>query len=173
MTRLSLSPRRRREEGMTLLEVLIAILVLSFGMLGMLGLLLSGLKLTTSSNYRNIASLESQTIGDLLRASTQNLSLYDLPSGTTSITSACLTSSGCGSAANRTDTELALWRGRLAAMLPAGSGTVCRDSTPTDGTPDDWACDNGGGTGQFVVKVCWDESRVPASPAITCIQTNL
>lgn len=159
---------------MTLLEVLIAILVLSFGMLGMLGLLLSGLRLTTSSNYRNIATLETQAIGDLVRANSQNLSLYDVPAGAGagSAVAACFTGGGCGSSANRVTTELALWRGRLAMMLPAGAGVICRDSTLADGAPDDWRCDGAAGA-QFVVKVCWDESRVPTSPAVNCIQTNL
>jgi type IV pilus assembly protein PilV len=168
------SPAGRRElKGMTLLEVLIAILVMSFGMLGMLGLLISGLKLTTSSNYRNIASLESQAIGDLLRANSRNLLLYDLPSTTTSVTDGCLTTGGCGGSANRVDTEVALWRARLATMLPSGTGVVCRDLSLADGTPNDWQCDNSTNAAPFAVKICWDESRVPTSPAINCIQTQI
>ena len=156
--------------GMTLLEVLVAILILSFGMLGMLGLLMSGLKLTTSSNYRNVAILESQAMADLIRANARNLTLYNLP--TDSPSSDCFTSAGCPSAQGRVQTEYSLWLERLSSMLPSGNGTICRDSSPADGTPSSWACDGATGS-QFVVKVCWDESRIPTSPAIACIQTNI
>ena len=156
--------------GMTLLEVLVAILILSFGMLGMLGLLMSGLKLTTSSNYRNIAVLESQAMADLIRSNARNLTLYDLPADSPS--ASCFTTSGCTNAQGRVQTEFSLWLERLSTMLPSGNGTICRDSSPTDGTPSSWSCDGAAGS-QFVVKVCWDESRIPSSPAIACIQTNI
>jgi len=164
---------RQFTHGTTLLEVLVAILVLSFGMLGMLGLLMTSLKLTASSNYRNIATLESQAMADLVRANARNLTLYNSPANT--VNSSCFTDSGCTSSTTRVQTEYSLWLGRLGSMLPSGSGIICRDSTPTgltSGTPSDWACDNAAGS-QFVVKVCWDESRVPTSPVITCVQTNM
>ena len=47
---------RSPQHGVTMLEVLIAIVVLSFGMLGLLGLLTNGLKMTSSSQYRTIAA---------------------------------------------------------------------------------------------------------------------
>jgi len=167
------SKRYAAASGLTLLEVLIAILVLSFGMLGMLGLLMSSLKLTNSSNYRNVATLESQAMADLMRANARNLTLYNNPTNTAN--SSCFTSSGCTSSQTRVQTEYSLWLSRLSSMLPSGSGMICRDSTPTgssSGTPSNWACDNATGS-QFVVKVCWDESRVPTSSAITCVQTNI
>ena len=153
--------------GFTLVEALVAILVLSFGMLGMLGLLLGGLKLTSSSNYRNIATLESQAMADQAKANARSLTSYNTP--TASLDSSCFTSTGCSSAQTRTQTEYDLWQDRLAAMLPSGVGIICRDSTPADGTPGNWACDN---TAQFVVKICWNESRVSIVSSNTCVQTN-
>ncbi len=165
--------RKPTPNGMTLLEVLVAITVLSFGMLGMLGLLINGLKLTSSSNYRNIANIESQAMADLVRANARNLSLYNIP--TDSPSSSCFTSSGCSSSQSRVQTEFSLWLDRLATMLPSGNGMICRDSTPTgqtSGTPSNWACDNAADS-QFVVKVCWNESRIPSSPAIACVQSHI
>ena len=159
---------RGTANGMTLFEVLVAILILSFGMLGMLGLLLSALKLTSTSNYRNIATLESQAMADLLRSNVRNLTSYDAPTDASDAN--CYTASGCSSTTTRIQTEYSLWLARLATMLPSGTGIVCRDSTPTDGTPANWACTSTAGN-PFVVKVCWDESRVPSSSAVTCIQT--
>ena len=157
-------------KGISLFEVLIAVLILSFGLLGMLALLLSGLKLTTSSNFRNIATLESQAMADLLRGDPRNLTLYNSPAN--AVDANCFTATNCTSMQTRVQTEFSLWLAQLAAMLPSGTGTICQDSTPTDGTPGNWACD-GLATSQFVVKVCWDESSVPTSSATVCVQANI
>lgn len=81
-------------------------------------------------------------------------------------------------------TDFAMWSARLAAMLPAGSGTVCSDATPNDGDPGDWRCDAvaANPTGPFVVKVCWIEGQswqvtTAADNSKTssweCVRTNL
>lgn len=159
--------KRTAQSGITLIETMIAILVLSFGMLGMLSVFLNSLKITSTSHYRSIAAQQSYALADSIRASLPQLTVYATATG--AAVSACLTSSGC-TTANMTQTEIAMWQTRLAGLLPSGAGTVCRDSSPSDGTPSAWACD---GTGQFVIKVCWDDSRVATSNAIECVRTNL
>jgi type IV pilus assembly protein PilV len=158
---------KQRQSGITMLETLIAILVLSLGMFGMLSMFLISLKLTSSSNYRTIAAQQSYAIADSIRASMPQLTVY--PGAAGAAVANCLTATGC-TGTEIVDTEIALWKARLTAMLPAGDGTVCRDASPGDGTPGAWGCD---GTGQFVVKVCWDDSRVPTSSLIECVVTTL
>src|SRR6185436_18722273 len=101
-------------------------------------------------------------LSDNVRSSLPQLTVYPTASG--SAVSNCLTTAGC-TTAEITQTEVALWQTRLAAMLPSGAGTICRDSSPNDGTTGSWACD---GTGQYVIKVCWDDSRVPTSSSVEC-----
>jgi len=48
------------------------------------------------------------------------------------------------------------WQQYLQEELPAGSGMICRDSTPDDGSPDHPSCD---GHGPVVIKIFWKESR--------------
>ena len=158
---------RAGQSGITLIETMIAILILSFGMLGMLSVFLNSLKITSTSNFRSLAAQQSYALADSIRASLPQLTVYPGVSG--SAVSGCLTSSGC-TTANMAQTEIALWQTRLAASLPSGAGTVCRDSSPNDGVPGAWACD---GTGQFVIKVCWDDSRVASSSTTECVRTNL
>lgn len=158
---------QQRQSGITMLETLVAILVLSLGMFGMLSMFLISLKLTSSSNYRTIAAQQSYAVADSIRASIPQLTVYPGASG--SAVASCLGTAGC-TATDIVNTEIALWKARLAALLPAGDGTVCRDASPNDGTPGAWGCD---GTGQFVIKVCWDDSRVPTSSAIECVRTTL
>lgn len=172
---------KSRQSGATLLEVLIAILVLSFGLLGMLGLIINSLKLTSSSNYRTIAAQQAYSMADTLRSNVLILAKFQTPSGSTTVN--CLNTTGCGRDQMYV-TDYALWSARLASMLPAGSGTVCSDATPNDGDPGDWKCDAvaANPTGPFVVKVCWIEGQswqVTTAPNGTktstweCIRTHL
>lgn len=157
----------RRQSGITLIETMIAILVLSFGMLGMLSVFINSLKITSTSHLRSIAAQQSYALSDSIRANLPQLTVYPGASG--AAVAACLTSAGC-TTADMAQTEIAVWQTRLAQLLPSGASIVCRDSTPGDGTPGAWACD---GTGQFVIKVCWDDSRVSTSSAIECVRTTL
>lgn len=150
--------RRSRQSGVSLLEVLIAILILSFGMLGMLGLIINSLKLTSSSNYRTIAAQQAYSMADTLRSNVLILAKFQSPSG--AAVANCLEAAGC-TQDQMYVTDFSMWTTRLAAMLPAGSGTVCSDATPSDGDPGNWQCDAVAlnPTGPFVVKVCWIEGQ--------------
>lgn len=150
---------RSGQSGATLLEVLIAILILSFGLLGMLGLIINSLKLTSSSNYRTIAAQQAYSMADTLRSNVLILAKFQNPAGTS--TADCLKLAGCDRDAMYAN-DVEMWSARLRAMLPQGRGTVCSDATPDDGDPGDWSCDAVAvnPTGPFVVKVCWVEGQV-------------
>ncbi len=158
---------RSRQSGVTLIETLVAILILSLGMFGMLSMFLNSLKLTSSANYRSVAAQQTYAVSDSIRASIPQLAVY--PTAVGAPVAGCLATAGCTSA-EIVDTEISLWQTRISTLLPAGAATICRDSTPTDGTPAGWGCD---GTGQFVIKVCWDDSRVPTSTSVECVRTTL
>ena len=158
---------RSQQSGITLIETMIAILVLSFGMLGMLSVFLNSLKITSSSHYRSIAAQQMYALSDNIRSSLPQLTVY--PSASGGAVSNCLATAGC-TAAEITQTEIALWQTRLAALLPSGRGVICQDATPGDGDSTNWQCSGGG---QFVIKVCWDDSRIPTSSAIECVRTTL
>lgn len=177
----SLTGGRSKQRGVTLLEVLIAILILSFGMLGMLGLIINSLKLTSSSNYRTIAAQQAYSMADTLRANVLILAKFQTPSGPT--VGNCLNSVGC-TQDQMYVTDFSMWTARLAAMLPSGSGTVCSDATPNDGVPGNWQCDAvaANPTGPFVVKVCWIEGQAwqvttaadgTRTSTWECVRTNL
>lgn len=161
----------RRERGAYLLEVLIAIVVLSFGMLGMLGVMLNSMKLTTTSNYRTIASELSDRMADSIKASVPMSVIYGNASGSAAVGD-CLSSTGCATS-DMVATETSLWGEQLSNALPNGAGIVCQDSHATiSGTPADWKC-TAGTTDPFVVKVCWKEERVGLSSGYQCIYNRL
>jgi type IV pilus assembly protein PilV len=165
---MSKSMTKRAQSGITLLETLIAILVLSFGMLGMLGVIINSLKLTSSSNYRTIAAQQAYSMADVLRGTPALIASYAAP--TAAPTSNCLTTVGCDEP-HLIGMQFELWLKSLATSLPSGNGTICRDSTPNDGgNPTNWKCDGAGG---YVVKVCWDETRVSVTGGQYCTWTNI
>jgi type IV pilus assembly protein PilV len=152
------------QQGMTLLEVLVAILILSFGLLGMVGLLVNGLKITSSSHYRTVAAQQLSSMADVINANPYVVPLYYAPPASNSVANkdcftgglACLDSSGA-----LPQTDYALWKNNLAALLPNGAGVVCLDVDPSDGDSTDFECD---GSGRLTVKICWNErARVAVS----------
>ena len=169
---------RSPQHGATMLEVLIAIVVLSFGLLGMLGLLTNGLKMTSSSQYRTIAAQQLTAIADMISANPDISFAYAaLPAGDTrfnTINPNCLTAdcpttvstltapTGTPPVSTNTttlsstslpQTDYKIWQQNV-AMLPQGAGIVCLDSTPADGNSASFACD---GLGRLTVKICWNE----------------
>lgn len=125
-----------RQSGFTLLEVLIAILVLSIGLLGLAGLMASSIRNNHSAYQRTQAIWLAYDMIDRMRvnrdnalASTNN---YNIPIATT-------TSSSTGMAG----TDVDAWKVTLANALPAGDGSVAVNST----------------TRAVTVVIQWDDSR--------------
>jgi type IV pilus assembly protein PilV len=150
----------QRSRGFTMLEVLIAILVTSIGLLGVAGMQAFALKNTHSASLRLTASMLATDLIDRMHANQTGVrfALYNQPtlSGYTSAVSNCLTASGC-SPQELANNDLNEWQQRVAASLPNGSGIVCMDSTPNDGATSASAdCD---GTGIYVVKIWWFDDR--------------
>jgi len=168
---------RGGQSGFSLIEALVSILILALGLLGTLGMIVNSLKLSSSSAYRTIASQQAYSMAEQVRGNPLALVVdagndsFDTYSTSASVTQGCLQTGGCVRA-NYVNTTVAMWRAQLATVLPGGSGTVCRDSSPAANAPTQvgsgtgagtisaWNCDN---TGDYVVKVCWNEQRISAS----------
>lgn len=78
-----------------MLEVLIAIVVFSFGMLGMLGLVLNSLKMTSTSNFRSVVAEQLAAMTDALNANPVMLSDYLAAASAATPTADCFTTTGC------------------------------------------------------------------------------
>jgi len=65
---LSNNARAARQRGMTLIEILVAIVVLSVGLLGLAGLQLKGVQVNQGSAYRWQAAMLAEDIADRMRA---------------------------------------------------------------------------------------------------------
>jgi type IV pilus assembly protein PilV len=111
---MSMSVSKVRASGFSLIEVLIAIVILAVGLLGIAGLQVIGLKSNHSSYMRSQATFQIAAIFDRMRANrTQALNdAYDIDLGSTP--------SG-DSLANQ---DLIAWKNELAVLLPSGDGAI-------------------------------------------------
>lgn len=109
--------------GFSLLEVLIAVVILSFGLLGLAGLQANSLKNNHSAYLRSQAVWQAYDMADRMRANRTGLEAgaYDdvegIPENPNCEANAC-------SAAQMAQYDAALWNGGNATRLPAGAGTV-------------------------------------------------
>ena len=109
--------KHMRQSGFTLLEVMIAVLVLSIGLLGLAGLMASSIRNAHSAYQRTQATWLAYDLIDRMRvnrgaaiASTNN---YNILMG-------AATSSSTGLAG----TDVTGWKTAIANTLPAGDGSV-------------------------------------------------
>jgi len=68
--------RGRRQRGVGILEVLIALVLVSFGVLGMAGLQLTGMKHSTGGFNRSKATLHAENIAARMRTNPEGASLF-------------------------------------------------------------------------------------------------
>lgn len=125
-------PKLKKTRGFTLIEVLIAVLILSIGLLSLALTQVNSMRNTHSSYLRTQATFLADDILDSIRA---NRSIAE--SGGYDISVGVAPSSGASVA----ESDLSAWKDNLANMLPAGDGSIVRDVA----------------TGEFTVTVQWKD----------------
>lgn len=145
-----------RSAGFSLLEVLIAGTIFSFGLAGFSGLLLNSIAGAGEARAEGAAALAAANLAESLRMNPAAAQRYlDPPEVVSSI---------CGAAVQCTPEQLAdydfkLWQISLADSIPNARGLVCRDGTPQDGGEGNARCD---GAGPLVIKIFWSGPRADA-----------
>ncbi|AQZ34848.1 type IV pilus modification protein PilV [Pseudomonas sp. LPH1] len=113
----------QRQHGATLIEVLIAVVVLSIGLLGLAGLQATSVKSNHSAYQRSQATLLAYDLADRMRANrTEALTnAYEVNFPTSSSSHSV---SGTQAAKDKAE-----WLNSLARTLPEGTGKVEKDGT--------------------------------------------
>jgi type IV pilus assembly protein PilV len=152
----------KNECGFSLLEVLVAIVIFSFGLLGLAQLQLVGLAGNQSATIRTMATSLAYDMSDRMRANLLgvNAGNYNSATGADNACRATHYDDVHATPANCTVAQLAQddmyeWNRTLLQQLPSGAGVVCIDSTPDDGTQAVPACDGLGNA--YAVKVWWND----------------
>lgn len=181
----------RAIKGVSMIEVLIALVVFSVGLLGLAGLQMNGLRLSHDSFLRGTASQLAADMADRIRANVQAHELgvagpYHNPGASETANPGCigLDSNGDPQNSSCTFTQLAqhdfyewyslvngrsatAWHPAVAAQLPNATAVVCIDSTPDDGTPADPQCDGlltVAGKNIYTIKIWWTERKDLQNP---------
>jgi type IV pilus assembly protein PilV len=120
----STSIPRPKQNGFTLLEILVAVVVLSIGLLGLAGLQVSSLNNNQIAYYRSIASQQTYDMADRMRSNLAGVTAGNYDNLTTAIPTNpnCMTG-GC-TVANMTLTDHFQWQTNNAILLPGGAGSV-------------------------------------------------
>ncbi len=155
--------------GFGMVEVLVALVVLSIGMLSIAGLQLISIRSVHSSFVRGQAVLSAYDIADRMRAN--RLAVVDINGNAVGFYNSAddanyqpPSDNGCTegagpagvcTTAQMTAHDLIEWNQSIAALLPGGLGIVCIDSTKDDGTPAVPACDNIGAA--YAIKIWWTD----------------
>jgi type IV pilus assembly protein PilV len=122
-----------RHRGFTLVEALVALVVLSIGLLGVAALQLTALRNNSSASFRSQATYLAYDIADRMRANRDRALAgnYDV----------AYTNTPTG--ATLAERDVAAWKTMLTATLPSGDGSI-----QTNGVD-----------GQVVIRIQWDDSR--------------
>jgi len=136
----------RLQSGFTLLEVMIALVIFSIGLLGLAGLQAGGLRSNTQAQLRTIAVIQAYDMAERIRANPRGVEDGDY----NALDDATPTAGDCISA-TCTAAEMATydyyeWVTGTQNVLPSGHGTVTSAVV-------------GGVTRLFTVTVMWDEER--------------
>lgn len=150
--------------GFTLTEILVSMVILSFGMLGMAGLQVSGLRNSATSTYRTDATQLSYDIADFMRANTAAVGSNDFANieysyhdTLTDPQKSCLQVTTTASVTSCTASEMASvdlyhWVTRARQKLPSANVSVqCNDLDDSDA--DDCTDDS-----THTVSLSWDEN---------------
>lgn len=127
-----------RQRGLSLLEVLIAVLVLSIGMLGVAAMQTTNIKNSQSAHLRSVAVVLAAGMAERIRAQPQLAT-----AGSFSLTKQCASLSAGNSLAQR---ELASWLNDIRLKLgelETTCGAIVHDSNSRT----------------YTVQVIWDDSR--------------
>ncbi len=149
------APRARRR-GASLMEALIAVLLLSMCALAYAALQMRGLGANASSMWRSKAALLAYEMSDRMRANLVGTTAgsYNNLTATAAAVTDCGAISSC-TTARMAELDYYLWNTAIGHVLPSATGVVCLDSTPDDGSTAAPACDAAGST--FAVKIFWQE----------------
>lgn len=141
----------RSEQGFSLIEVLVAVLVLTIGLLGLFGMQLAGVKSNQSAYFRTQASLLASDMADRLRFNSDRAIAggydgFSTANSNVEKPSCWNTSTGCNET-SLVDLDKAEWTESVeggddtAILLPNASGTIVR-----------------GAGNLFTVQIQWDET---------------
>ena len=175
----------KQSAGFTLVEVLVSIVILSFGVLGVVGLQAAALKSNREAKHQAVAVQLARELADMVRGNKEVGSVVSNNpyvgtfsanvSGTLvppnegyclSVVSSCTSTTANATAPAVARAQLTEWLAHVGSVLPTARVVTCFDANPYDdqtGLPK-WDCDaSPNPASPFVVKIGWTRSALDKS----------
>jgi len=111
----------RRQRGFTMIEVLIAMLILAIGLLGIAGVQTLSLRMNNNANTRSEVSFYASTIVEQMRADVKGVKAGYYDNVTAS-------NCNCSGAPTGTQTAIKSWLQQVSDNIPGGQGKVAVNS---------------------------------------------
>ena len=157
------------QKGLSLIEVMIALAVFSFGLLALAALMASGLKYNTSALHRSYATSQAYDMADRMRANGLGLDhesyirfmvLSGAPSDGSTELNCIVPEFNSHNEVNCSPEQMAYddvldWNNANARLLPEGTGKVRAKSNDPESAD----------FGIYTITVSWDDDRDPATAA--------
>lgn len=140
---------RHKTAGFSLLEVLVAGTIFSFGLAGFSGLLLCSVAGASEARIEAAATLAASSLSEHVRLNPAARDRFPDPPAV--VSTICEGVTVC-TPEQQADYDFKLWRAELADSIRNARGLVCRDGTPQDGGEGHALCD---GAGPLVIKIIW------------------
>ncbi len=136
------------QDGFSLLEVLVAIVVVAIGILGIAGLQASALKFSKASEGRTSAVQLSQDLLERMRVNIHGTNGGEYDALATATASVCLSAIPSGGGVTSAQ-DAKRWQNAVACTLPEGVGRATVTPAATSGDPS-----------VVTVVIQWNESRI-------------
>lgn len=160
---------RRPYAGFTMVEVLVAVLLLAVGLVGALAMQAHAMRTRQESALQTEALQAAATLADHIRANAAQSSAYlgfefdsAADAGAADAPAAC-SGAPCDPTAVARQ-ELSEFRQHLAAALPLARAVICQDSNTAPGGQLQWTC-SGAADAPVVIKIGWRSRRPDGSAA--------
>ena len=155
----------KRQGGSSLIEVLVAVVLLTFGILGVAGLQLVGTKTNHGSYLRSQAVSLAYDVADRMRANAAGATAVANNYNTTAATLYALPGPACGVTLGAMDaaSDVNQWKSCLETQLPEGRGIItplARNVDYLDQCGVNHIGHNIAGRQLFVIEVNWNNARI-------------
>lgn len=139
-------PNTKMQSGFTLIEALIAVVILAIGLLGIAGLQATNLKNNLSAYNRSQATMLAYDMADRIRANSTEANLLAtsayVAASTASEQATCKNTTGCLPAL-MAQNDRAQWNANISNALPSGTGSITVDAASRT----------------YTITITWDDNR--------------